>query len=1051
MSRINPIARLLPQLGCAVLGLVLCTGAGAQTGVVVDSDVDSVADAGSVAPDARWKIWGGEAGIRFSRGLIENLAIEPVAHQGKRVEHRGRPALEFAVRDASALDFDVNNGNFAGFTGGSLALRGGYDLKTPHGTVPLRDARFVPRKGEPYVLDVIGSDGTVWLYADKMMYEVVGDGAPVLSIRTMDLRIAPALAKLLGNDLFAGNPIADVWMRLNIHSDKGDLSIFRAKGAPTGRWPGAPVSGVPGATYEADVFMHHFYGEYWRRETGTDGPGTGDGYVVFAPSSTLRNNRNNGTRVNTFPTLSPPAGGPFPPAPVLGDPGFETRLNASTALYTAHVAWYTKFSGNQPPYGNDQHPFLIWNLYRINADGDFEQIARSGVKHAWLTTNSPCDEGAPGSHVLARGCADTYGAGNNDEITDLGPRSEIIPAQGLWGRCGSVYDRDCNGSEDGGAPCQGLSGTSLTQCLDYDHRMKTLESDIEAANNVGATYLFESWYIVREDINIYNTMQNRPVTFNWTGSSWNMDDGLNAAIKQGPAIDRWVSPDTTAANERNTELVAGKAHTKVAVKVTDLGGGTFRYDYAVMNLDFARAVTEGSEPNLRVLSNDGFTAFSLPVSSALTVTDVEFSDGDNNPANDWTVGNEPNRITWTAPVGNRLNWGTMFRFSITANAEAIEAPAQLTTAQVSPVEVLEAASLVPQSTAVVTFGVGGEVTGLAAGETVTLRLNAGTALVLDDNGVFVFDNEVLDGGEYAVTIQTQPATQTCVLDNATGTIAGADVTDVLVTCVDLPPPAFSIGGAVSGLGGSRTVTLTLDGVETLTDVDDGAFVFTTLQAEGTAYTVTVSDVPADRVCSVEGGSGTIGDANVTDVAVVCEAALTYNIGGTVSGLAGTLGLQLNGGESIERSANGAFAFAGELQDGQSYVVAVTTQPAGQHCTVESGEGTVAGADVTDIAVVCSALSSHTVGGTLAGLPQGRSIALRLNGGPALVLSSSRTFTFSQTVLDGGAYAVTISSAPAGLDCTVANGTGTIDAADVDNVAVTCREPGQTMPFVDGFE
>jgi len=37
-----------------------------------------------------------------------------------------------------------------------------------------------------------------------------------------------------------------------------------------------------------------------------------------------------------------------------------------------------------PPHTNDQHPYLVWNFYRL-ADGRLEQIGVSGAKHAFLT------------------------------------------------------------------------------------------------------------------------------------------------------------------------------------------------------------------------------------------------------------------------------------------------------------------------------------------------------------------------------------------------------------------------------------------------------------------------------------------------------------------------------------------------------------------------------------------------------------------------------------------------------------------------------------------
>ena len=83
---------------------------------------------------------------------------------------------------------------------------------------------------------------------------------------------------------------------------------------------------------------------------------------------------------------------------------------------------------------------------------------------------------------------------------------------------------------------------------------------------------------------------------------------------------------------------------------------------------------------------------------------------------------------------------------------------------------------------------------------------------------------------------------------------------------------------------------------------------------------------------------------------------TYTIGGHVEGLAGSgLVLQQNGGDNLAISADGAFTFATPLNDGASYAVTVFAQPGNpaQTCTVANGSGTVAGANVDDIAVTCT--------------------------------------------------------------------------------------------------
>lgn len=84
-------------------------------------------------------------------------------------------------------------------------------------------------------------------------------------------------------------------------------------------------------------------------------------------------------------------------------------------------------------------------------------------------------------------------------------------------------------------------------------------------------------------------------------------------------------------------------------------------------------------------------------------------------------------------------------------------------------------------------------------------------------------------------------------------------------------PAYSIGGAVSGLSG--TVVLQDNGSDMLSVVADGSFAFGTQLAGGSAYSVTVKTNPAGQTCSVANGSGTVGSADVTTVAVSCAASV----------------------------------------------------------------------------------------------------------------------------------------------------------------------------------
>ena len=82
-------------------------------------------------------------------------------------------------------------------------------------------------------------------------------------------------------------------------------------------------------------------------------------------------------------------------------------------------------------------------------------------------------------------------------------------------------------------------------------------------------------------------------------------------------------------------------------------------------------------------------------------------------------------------------------------------------------------------------------------------------------------------------------------------------------------------------------------------------------------------------------------------------AVTYTIGGALSGLSGAVVLQNNGGDDLTLSADGDFTFTTPVADGSGYAVTVLTQPPGQTCTVSNGPGTLSGANVTGVSISCS--------------------------------------------------------------------------------------------------
>ncbi len=165
------------------------------------------------------------------------------------------------------------------------------------------------------------------------------------------------------------------------------------------------------------------------------------------------------------------------------------------------------------------------------------------------------------------------------------------------------------------------------------------------------------------------------------------------------------------------------------------------------------------------------------------------------------------------------------------------------------------------------FTIGGAVSGLIGGGLV-LQNNGADDLGVAADGPFTFATKVADGAHYVVTVKTQPGSQTCAVNNGTGTMAGTNVAGVTVAC---STNAYSVGGTASGHSGVGLV-LQNSGADDLSVSANGAFAFATPVVDGATYAVTVKTQPIGVVCSVANGTGTVSGANVTSVAVACKLA-----------------------------------------------------------------------------------------------------------------------------------------------------------------------------------
>jgi len=349
---------------------------------------------------------------------------------------------------------------------------------------------------------------------------------------------------------------------------------------------------------------------------------------------------------------------------------------------------------------------------------------------------------------------------------------------------------------------------------------------------------------------------------------------------------------------------------------------------------------------------------------------------------------------------------------------------------------------------VTSYTVGGTVIGVS-GSGLVLANNAGDALPISGNGGFTFSNSLAGGATYAVTIQSQPIdpSQICTVMNGAGKVSTVNVNSVIVSCTT---NYYTVGGAVSGLSGSGLVLQT-NGGNNVAVTSSGSYTLATL-ASGSNYTVTVMTQPTSpsQTCTVANDTGMLTSANVSNVAITCTTN-NYTVGGSVTGLSGTgLVVQTNGANGFPVSASGSYTFA-TLPSGAAYNVTVLSQPINpaQTCVVANGSGTIISANITLVAISCTS-NGHTVGGTVGGLA-GSGLVLQDNGGDNLAVSASGAFTFATPLVSGAAYAVTVQTQPSSPPqyCSVTNGTGTMTAANVTSVTITCRTDGR-YAFVSDY-
>ncbi len=556
---------------------------------------------------------GGQLVVTFYRGNLRDVGLQV---EGTRPLNFQHDTATITITTQGSLNFLATEGFFKELKSGQLHLAKGLTISAGAFQLESEHLLLEPRVAPQATLQLSDSQGEDWFYLDYGHYERDGEW---LYARYLDVRIGRDLATRLGDPALAGFIVGSAHLKTTVQQSdpSGSLEgITPSCPVPDPNWPTLPG-------YDADIAMLKLdYVNQVARENGR---------VAIAPSAYFEN------------------------------------------IGSADVPWFAQFAdthnddaccANQgdgvcAPYGNDQGGMLVYHLYRF-VDGRLEQLGQSQVKHAFNSINADSGVGSvscraqnrPG-RVVPSGCEDLYQVSSNADQAFLGPREEIIAHRGIWLRDGSIWDLtgpldvpdgNCDYMPDpplfgGQVPCEAPVSDAM------ERRLSVPESELSAA---GARYFIEAWYLVRDDVNIFNSIGRREISpaFNngWTFSA-------AAPFQQGPVIDDYLVIQNATTGSMTDIIDSGEGFVQISSAVSALEHDRWQYDFTLMNFDFDRAIDR----------------FDIPVAPGVTVSIAEFFDGDLEIGNDWTVSAQPGLLSFEAAEPDRLKWGSLVSFRFVAN------------------------------------------------------------------------------------------------------------------------------------------------------------------------------------------------------------------------------------------------------------------------------------------------------------------------------------------------------------------------------------------------
>lgn len=342
---------------------------------------------------------------------------------------------------------------------------------------------------------------------------------------------------------------------------------------------------------------------------------------------------------------------------------------------------------------DSRHPFIAMDMFRkatftvngVQVDR-LQHIGQSWCKHGFFAlSNEQCGphpfggqngvppngnpyvcDGTNGTE-LGIGCTDTYSTSLNATQSGLGPRFEINAWTGAWSFAGSMFQ------------VGGPSNTPIRR------RLQIADQDLIAPGGTTYNLYIQAYYVAYDDVDVFTSAGWKPISsYNWTGTTWTFNmTGSTTDENSGFAYDAWTGARQTLVAqqfpivERWTAEADGAGgiqaspdgRAMILSKVFDLGNGTYRYEYAVFNIDMDRQIS----------------TVTVPVPEGVTVSDIGWSGvaHHDEPLNSiggkavdnqaWNSVRNTNDVTWstdpynpTSTASNPIRWGTMHNFWFTA-------------------------------------------------------------------------------------------------------------------------------------------------------------------------------------------------------------------------------------------------------------------------------------------------------------------------------------------------------------------------------------------------